>query len=226
MMFVVGDAPAHDGRDGLYAQDLARSAAERGIVVNTIQCGMDPVTASALKDLASAGGGRFTSIDQDGGVVALATPYDDELARLNRQLAQTMIGWGDADQRALAERKLDNRLEMSATRAAEAAGYSAKAGRLADEDLLWALDNGVELDSIDPSELPASLRKLGGEGLEAHVEKVRDARGRIQSRILDLSRDRDAFLEQQEKEAGVDKGFDGQVLEIIREQAAAKGIDY
>ena len=40
------------------------------------------------------------AIRQDGGMMAIATPMDDDLARLNRDLADTGIAYGAAEERA------------------------------------------------------------------------------------------------------------------------------
>ncbi len=64
---------------------------------------------------------------------------------------------------------------------------------------------------------------------KAYVANKLEARALIQQQIAELSKKRDAFVRSEQDrlaEAGEGDGFDQQVLEAIRIQAAAKGIAY
>src|SRR5262249_4805900 len=86
ILFLVGDAPPHDD----YADEpdpvaSASDAVKAGILVNTIQCGAEEGTAVAWQRISRAGEGRYFAIAQNGGVATIATPFDDEIARLGTQ---------------------------------------------------------------------------------------------------------------------------------------------
>src|SRR6185503_1389967 len=53
MIFLVGDAPPHlDYQDGFHYERHAREARQRGIVIETIECGDDPETARFWQEIA------------------------------------------------------------------------------------------------------------------------------------------------------------------------------
>ena len=78
-------------------------------------------------------------------------------------------------------------------------------------------------------ELPAALRELSPAERDAHVKQKLEEREKLQKRVGELSRERDAWIRAEETRlaaAGKGDGFDQQVLEAIRAQAASKGIAY
>lgn len=227
LVFLVGDAPPHDDyQDGLGAAALAARARDRGILVNTVQCGSNADTTVAWRAIAAAGGGEYSSIAQDGGVVAVATPFDQQLWQLNHDLAATVLGVGSAADKASSRAKLGNRMAMSVSAAAEAASYSAKSARMNDEDLVGKLEAGQALADIPTAELPAEMQAMTTAEQERYVGEARRKRDAINEQIRAVSARRDAFLRDAEQAAGVDRGFDGQVLETLRRQAGEIGVAY
>ncbi|MBZ5714580.1 vWA domain-containing protein [Nannocystis pusilla] len=227
LVFLVGDAPPHDDyQDSPTTDALARRAAERGIIINTVQCGAGPDAEVAWRRIAAATNGEYTRIAQDGGVVAVATPYDGRLQQLNHDLSRTMLNWGSSADKHNAAAKLGNRMAMSASAAAEAASYSAKVGRLNSEDLLGALDGGQALADIPRDQLPDVMQAMTPEQQAAHVSDIRRRRGEVNEEIRALSAQRDAFLREAERAAGAGDGFDGKVTDTLRRQAEAIGVAY
>ena len=224
LIFLVGDAPPHDD----YAQlpssaALAAQARAAGITINTLRCGGDSATEAAWQTIAQAAGGRYASIAQDGGVAVVASPFDDKLAELNRALAATTIGYGSAERQAAAKRKASDRASMSGASAAAAASWSAKSGRMNDEDLITALEEGTaSLDTIPEAALPTAMQGLSRAAQQAHVEELRGRRRALNREILELSKRRDAYVEAN----AAPSGFDGQVVDILRDQAAAIDVAY
>ncbi|MDH3520228.1 MAG: VWA domain-containing protein [Myxococcales bacterium] len=234
VIFLVGDAPPHMeyAGDVAYAQSV-RLARERDIIVNTIQCGDIAGTEPVWREIASGGAGRYAAIRADGGMQALATPLDEALGRLNRSLADTVIAWGDAGERAEIEDKRRLALEADAPAAASRLGFFAKLGGLVSSgraDLVDAVKQGLaDVASLDEDALPATLRAMRPEEREDYVKRKLEARNEIQREIAQLSQQRDAWIEQEQSKRtaeGRGDGFDRQVLETIRAQAAAKGIAY
>jgi Mg-chelatase subunit ChlD len=234
VVFLVGDAPPH--RD--YADDEPYTAslelaARRGIVVNAIQCGSLAETAPIWQEIARRGEGEYARIGQDGGMAAIATPVDDELAALNRALAATALPYGSAQEQASLARKLARAAEAAAPLAADRLGYLDKTGgRVAAGrgDLVDAVRAG-ELDpgTLPEAELPAEMRGLDAEARRAYVDRRQQERAQLATRVGALVMRRDAFVraevERLEREGRGD-GFDAKVLSAIRRQAADKGIAY
>lgn len=234
VVFLVGDAPPHGDypNDVPYTRSVG-SARERGIVVNAIQCGTIGATTPIWQEIAASGSGRYVAIRQDGGMLAMTTPQDEELSVLNRALADTVIAYGAAEERAEIDAKRERALRAPSDAAASRLAYLSKSGGKVNSgraDLVDAVKEGsVDAKSLDPDMLPEPLRKLAPAEREAHVQEKLAEREVLQQRIANVSKQRDAYVHSEQERraaAGDADGFDQQVLEAIRSQAAAKGIAY
>ena len=133
-------------------------------MINTVQCGAIAETTPIWQQIAATGGGTFAAIQQDGGMVALATPMDDELSALNRELAGTLVPYGAAAEQAELEAKRDRAAAASPSVVASRLGFLSKlGGRLnaGRADLLDAISSGEKkLAEIPSRSCPASLRAM------------------------------------------------------------------
>lgn len=236
MVYLVGDAPPHTDydQDVQYAES-ARLAAERGIIINTIQCGGDASTTEVWQQIARAAEGEFFAIAQDGGVAVIATPFDEELSELGTQLGQTVVGYGDVamqrEQQARADRAEDLGRAAPAPAAAERAIYNASAAGganlMGQQELVDEVRSGrVKLEELPPEQLPENMRDMTKEERAAYIEEQGTRRANLQTRINQISVQRQAFLDQARAEAGAEGGFDQKVIEALRRQAARFGIAY
>jgi hypothetical protein len=234
VIFLVGDAPPHlDYQDDVRYDRSVRLARQRDIAVNAIQCGNWEETAQIWREIASLGMGSYAAIAQDGGMALVATPMDEELARLNRELAGTVVAYGAEHERRAAEEKVGNALRAEAPAAADRLAYLAKASSGAvvtgAKDLVADVAAGEPLASVRPEALPPALRALPPAEREKYVEQQVAKRKRVQARIARVSAERDAYLAKQEAEAraaGEADAFDQRVNDAIKAQAARKGISY
>ncbi len=233
VIFLVGDAPPHTD----YPQDVqyavtARQAKTKGIVVNTIQCGAQPTTTPIWREIAGLGLGQYASIAQDGGMVALASPLDEELAELNRALASTVVVYGGEKERAEMAAKVENSVASEAPAAASRLSYLSKVGgRVVSgmSDLVDAVKDGVDLDSFEDEALPAPMRPMSLEERKRFVDGKLGERQKIQARIDELSVERDGWVKtemEKQRLGGAASSFDAEVYDAIRTQAAEKGIVY
>ncbi len=228
LIFLVGDAPPHDDYDDVpTSRELAVLARQHNIVINTLRCGGDALTELAWRAIAEAGGGKFASIAHDGGAIAVATPYDEELARLGVELADTAVTYGAADDRRRAEGAREARKAMAAPAAADAASFAAKkGGYVGSKDLLYDTRRGrVAVESLPATALPAELASKSASEKRAWIAEKAAKRAALTGRIEELSAKRDAHVEAEEANDGGDS-FDGNVVEMLREQAATTGIGY
>src|SRR5262245_47816558 len=233
-IFLVGDAPPHlDYQDDVkYGESIAR-ARLRGIVVNAVQCGNLAETTPIWQRIAVAGGGTFAAIQQDGGMVAMATPMDDELAKLNADLAGTLVPYGAPAEQAELEAKRDRAAAASPSVVASRLGFLSKlGGRLnaGRADLVDAISSGEKkLADIGEPELPAALRAMPNPAREEFVKQKQEERQKIQTRIDHLSAERDAYVAKENERlaaSGKDDSFDAKVHEAVRAQAVEAGITY
>jgi Mg-chelatase subunit ChlD len=242
ILFLVGDAPPHD--DYGNEPDTVASASEAvkaGILVNTIQCGSMHGTDVAWKRISRAGEGQYFAIAQDGGVVAIATPFDAELSRLGTRVGDTytafgggmMGGAGGATFRMSkveAQKKIESTVASAAPAAAQAERAYNKAINAAaydDSDLIQGVENGtVKLDALKTDELPDELQKLSAEERKKAVANKIEERKIIRLQILELSRKRDAFIREEREKQTANKpaGFDEAVSAALKAQIARKGL--
>jgi hypothetical protein len=234
VIFLVGDAPPHlDYQDDIRYDRSVRLARQRDITINSIQCGAQTDTAEIWREIASLGMGTYAAIAQDGGMVAVTTPMDEELARLGRELASTVIAYGDARERREAEEKVANSLRAPASASADRLAYLAKAGEGAvvtgAKDLVDYAAEGGAVEEIAVTDLPKTLQAMPEPARQEYVAQQLEKRRQLQARIGAVSAERDAYVAKEEKRlaaSGRGDAFDAKVNEAIKQQAAKKGITY
>jgi Mg-chelatase subunit ChlD len=231
IIFLVGDAPPHmDYKDDVKYPETCRLACEKGIIINTIQCGNNPRTVSHWREIADKAEGRYVQIAQDGGTVVIKTPYDKELQKINAELGRSILVFGDRDKRMADEAKKESVIALPAPAAAERAGFAGKGGKAAAYDLLDAVKSGqVQLESLKPEELPDELKNLTLAQRRQYLTDLDKKREELRQRALELDKKRLAYIAQKQAEQraqGQKDGLDEKVLEILRQQAAKYKIAY
>jgi len=108
---------------------------------------------------------------------------------------------------------------------------AAEGGRqnlLGEKELVDAVASGaVSLDEIDDNDLPEALKPMAPAEQAAHVARLAEDRAEIQSQILGLAQDRDAFLAKKvEEEGGLKDSLDQKLYDVVSRQAAAAGLEY
>lgn len=239
LIFLVGDAPPHmDYQDDVKYPEVCQAAMKKDLIINTIQCGRLDGTAAVWQEIASKAEGEYAAIQQDGGAVAIATPFDAEISEINRKLNATVVGYGTKRDRAVAVGKtgasVEGKSEATADRAAFFSLSAAPAVRgkviTGKEDLLGLIADGeVDYDGIETEKLPEELRELSQEERKAHIVKLQDERKDLQAEMQKLAKQRSEFLETEKKRlaaAGEVDSFDTRVKRAFRAQAESKGIKF
>jgi hypothetical protein len=228
VIFLVGDAPPHvDYQDGFDYHRHVGEAHQKGIVVETILCGGDRQAAAVWQEIAALGQGHYAQIDGQGGMPAAVTPVDADLARLNGELAATVVAGGSVAEQAGIARRLEARKAMPAPVAAEAASYFAGAGRLAANDLvdLPAAQQKKEIDRLQRAgAAPAPVQGKSADEAVAYLLAQKARRAELQARIQTLQKQRERFLRAQP--GATADAFDEKVVQNLRAQAAQQGIKY
>jgi len=237
VIFLVGDAPPHmDYADEKQYPEILAMAAQKGIVVNTIQCGEAPATLASWQTIAGLGNGRFFQVEQSGSAVAYATPYDSKIAELSARLDDTRLYYGSTEEKAKMQSKIDatDKLHKAASPASLARRgvfNTSAAGRknlLGDNELVDAVATGrVDLDSLDQEVLPAALKPLPVEEQRAVIARVAGERRELEQEVQELARKRDQYLtEKVEAGGGAEDSLDQQLYEAVSTQAASAGLEY
>jgi Mg-chelatase subunit ChlD len=231
LIFLVGDAPPHmDYADGPKYPDVCQEAVRKDLIINTVQCGSIADTTPVWQEIAKLSEGSFAAVPQSGNMAVIATPMDNELAELNRQVGSTLVAYGGSAGR---------REVMAKQAASEAAPASVAADRLSfntslgvavqgEGELLDALNNGkLKLAELKKDQLPDDLQKLGDKELKAALDNKQKQRSELQTRIQEVSKKRLAYIAAEEKRQATGSktdSFDEKVASAVRAQAARKGI--
>jgi Mg-chelatase subunit ChlD len=222
-VYLVGDAPPHTDYGDFDYRKIAQTANDKGIHINTVRCGSDRQTQLVWNEIARVASGEFASIDQSGGMIAVATPYDDQLAALNAKLVGTAIGYGRW--RGEVRSKASAAAAMPAPAAADRASYFGLAGGGSgvggEGDLARDVKSGkVRLDDMPAAEIPAEMAGLDKDGRRKFVEEKNAERERVTSEINTLAIKRNEYLKTKKKADAFDTGVEN----TIKAQAKSIGV--
>ncbi len=236
VVFLVGDAPPHMDYNEVKYPAIIAAANEKGIVINTIQCGNLPTTVDPWTMIASLGHGNFFQVEQSGSAVAYTTPYDTEIAELSAKLDDTRLYYGSYEDKKRMQDKVAAAEEIVVTASVSSQArrgvFNAAAGGrgnlLGSNELVSAVASGeVELDELEPEALPAALKPMAPEERAAYISELAGERADIRQRIRALADDRDEFLAKKVEEAGgLADSLDQKLYETVKEQGGKAGFEY
>lgn len=229
---VAGNESADQDRERDY-RDVCKALIERDIIVNAIYCGdANDQIAPGWRDVAMRSDGRFASIDQNGGTVAIETPFDEQLSTMSASLNTTYIPIGAAGQAAAENQWAQDDNAAGVGRAAAAARACSKAGALykcSSWDLVDACaDDPDFLETVKDEDLPEAMRAMTLEARAAHVARMAADRAKIQKDIEAATKQRQEFIVKEMARQGLDESsaFDAAIRAAIRAQATAKGLQF
>jgi FtsZ-binding cell division protein ZapB len=239
VIFLVGDAPPAERNDDWGFKHWSKRARDKHIVVNTVRCGQDGETETSWRYVAKLTDGTFDTIDQSGGMVAVATPYDEKLARVNAELARKTLYTGRAEVQAENRARASRMAELAPEAAAERISYMKKsrgassggAPAAAVSSAPAAVGGAVDLverpetlASVRDEELPAELQGLKKEEQQAKVAQLAAERKALEAEAAKLAAERDAW--QAKNVAEKEDSFDANVMKGVKKQAARFGVKY
>ncbi|RYZ37622.1 MAG: VWA domain-containing protein [Myxococcaceae bacterium] len=239
VIFLVGDAPPAQREAAWDFKLWSKRAKERHIVVNTVRCGGDDATEVSWRYVAKLTDGTFDSIDAAGGMVAVATPFDAELSRVNAELASKTLYAGRKEAQAMNRARADAMKDMSAEAAADRISYMktsrsvGKGGAAAAEvssapaaigGAVDLLEKPTALASIQDDELPAELQGLKKEEQSAKVKQLAGERKALEQQVAKLATERDQWLTKNAPTK--EDAFDANVMKSVKTQAAKFGVKY
>jgi len=236
VIFLVGDAPPHMDYNEVRYPQIVASALEKGIVINTIQCGEIPSAIEPWTQIASLGHGIFFQVEQAGGSVAYTTPFDEEIADLSAKLDDTRLYYGTEEEKEKMRGKVaaTDKLHAGASIASRARRgvFNVSAGGrtnlLGDNELVAAVASGsIDLNELDEDALPEALKPMARAEQEAFVAELAEERADLQRQIRELSQDRDGYLAKKVDAAGgLKDSLDQKIYDAVKEQAGEAGLKY
>jgi Mg-chelatase subunit ChlD len=231
IIFLVGDAPPKHYADDVQYQTTCKLAVTNDIIINTIQCGDHPETKKYWLDICRLAEGSYAQIDAKGGpVVVVATPFDEELAKINTELARSTVTFGDKDSKAKGKKAAKGAETLPPGAAADRAGLAGAGGIRASYDLIDQIKAGkVKLTDLKTEDLPVEMQKLTLKEREEYLAKIDKQRTELTRRASELDKQRQTFIAKklaESKEGQARDSFDGQVLRILQTQARRVNIEY
>ena len=229
ILFLVGDAPPHmDYKQDRKYPEIIAEAVQKGIVVNAVQAGSDPVTRQLWREMAALGRGEYLAIPQDGGRVAvIVTPYDDEIRIIQRKLNLTLIPYGSSARQRDVESRAGLAAAAPAPEAADMAAFVSKSRKgeaviTGDGDLVADVGEGrKKLAELPKTELPQSMQNMSAAEQAAYLDAKASERKELARQLEALVARRDAFILEQEKAAPPSpsaRSFDASVKEALKKQ--------
>jgi Mg-chelatase subunit ChlD len=237
VVFLVGDAPPHmDYQDDVKYPVSIAAAQQKGIVVNAVQCGEETETAHTWRQVAQLGYGEYFKVGQDGGAVAIATPFDERIASLSRELDNTRLYYGNAEDKVKQQAKLAaaGKLQAESSPAALARRGAFNASKSGDDNFLGegelvdAVTSGrVELSAVKPEQLPETLQELEPAERAAKIKDHAEKRARLGEEIRALDGQRQQYLRDKiAAQGGAADSLDERIYKTVRAQAEKKGLKY
>jgi hypothetical protein len=238
VIFLVGDAPPHmDYQNDVKYGWSCRQARDKGIVINTIQCGQIQETVAPWRAIARLGAGQYFQVAQSGSAVRYDTPYDAKIGELSRELDETRLYYGapEAQVAMEARQRAADKIYAEAAPAAVAKRTvfnslaSGAKNFLGEQELVDDVASGkVKLEALKPEELPQALKPMSPAERQVMIEERLRNREKLQAEIGRLAKERQAFIEKKvaAEAGGGQESLDAKIYSCIRTQAGAMGIAY
>ena len=230
-IFIAGNEPFTQGQ--VDYRTSCKAAIAKGIIVNTIHCGMEQSREDeGWRDGAALADGRFLQIDQNARVVQIQAPQDKQIAELGAQLNGTYVPYGAKGKEGQMGQAAQDSNSASLGAANLASRTLTKANayyRNESWDLVDAVTNGkVKLEDVKNEELPVEMQKMTRVEQQAHVEGQAKRRAEIQKQINDLNEQRKGYVAAEEKKQAQGAPAElGKVMrDAVREEAAKKGYSF
>ena len=209
-----------------------QKAKDMDVYVNTIFCGnYNNGKQIGWDDLSNCTNGAYNNIDIDKQFEAIATPYDDELAKMNGTINQTYVWYGDEGKVQAARQVTQdaNSSKYGAANLAERAVTKSNAQlyNYSKADLVDAVKNDPKvLDKIKKEELPKELQGKSKDDILKHVEKTSTERVVLQKNIAELSEKRKKFIDEKRKTLSAEASLEQALNRAIKKQATSSGFTF
>ncbi len=176
------------------------------------------------------GGGSYFAIDSDRDAGGIPTPYDDDLVMLNSRINSTYVPYGRVGKESFTRQSQQdvNAAKLSApVSAARTASKGSKLYKASEWDLVDALEEKkITTHELRREELPEELRNMNPGQLNAYVQQKKREREEVKTQIMELSRKRDAYIVQQQKQNAGEQSLGSVILKNLRVQAEAKNFRF
>lgn len=220
-IFIAGNEPFSQGSVDYH--NACRQAIGRGIVVNTIHCGIESDgVAGGWREGAQLAEGRAMNIDQDRTRVAIKCPQDETIIKLSVELNSTYVPYGrKAKESETRQRDQDHFAALAPESGAGVQRGVAKANSAyqnASWDLVDAVKDGkCDVAKLEDMELPETMKQMTPGERTEYVKKQSTRRAELQGKINELNAEREKIVAAQQPTSDV-QTFDSAIVGAVREQ--------
>jgi hypothetical protein len=220
LIFLVGDAPPASRGDVPKFDVSARDAAAKQITLNTVRCGDAPDTATAWQQIASLGKGEFSTIEENGGVQQVSTPYDEKMAELSGRIDSTAVIYGDRAVHAHYAAKMAAAAPATIATKADRASYFAKPAAMGkgrdDADIVAGYESGdLDVAKISDDKLPDELKGKSKDELKLELARRVSERQAAQKELVKLAKDREVYLHDHAPASAGSGAFDSAIEKTV-----------
>ncbi len=231
LIFIAGNESFDQGN--ISYKTICKQANQKSISVNTIFCGNYQEGINSLwSDGAQIGNGKYLNIDQDATIVHIASPYDDEIQRLNSQLNETYIPYGKMG-KSKKEKQLKADADADSYGQANAVKRSISKSTKVYKNKSWDLvdaaeEEDFEIEAIDSEALPEEMQIMDTEEKKAYIVEKQEEREKIKADIKKLSTKRSKYVaaERQKSVNDSTQQLDNAIIEAIVVQAKGKSFTF
>ena len=223
LIFIAGNEPFTQGK--ISYQVAAKQAHKNDVSVNTIFCGdYNQGISTYWKDGADLAHGDYMAINHNHETTYVATPYDDQILKLNQKLNKTYVAYGSVGQKKMAlqsEQDENARGYSEENAVSRTVSKSSHLYKNATWDLVDAEKNkDFNYEDLKESDLPEELKGKNKSELKAYVATKRIERETIQKDIQQLNEKRRLYISNQQKNDS--NGLENAMIKAIKTQAKAK----
>ena len=212
-------------------ENAIKKATQNNIIVNTIFCGnMERGKRLEWTEGAKLGKGKYFNINHNDRRVYVATPYDDKIIGLGKQLNNTYMSYGnekvrrakmanvakqDANSQKLSKSSYIERNLVKSKKQYTSVSSDLVDAYMADEESIY---------KIKKEKLPDELKGKSDKEIKVIIEKKKQERVTLQKEIKTLEGERAGYLAKKVKKD--DKNLGSAIISSIRKQATENGFKF
>ncbi|MFK7781372.1 vWA domain-containing protein [Psychroserpens sp.] len=223
LIFIAGNEPFTQGR--VSYKDAAKLAHKNDVTVNTIFCGdYSQGITNYWKDGADLAHGDYMAINHNKATTYVATPYDDQILKLNQKLNKTYVAYGTIGNSKIVQQSQEDNNAMEYSNANAVSRTVSKSSHLY-KNSTWDLvdaeqEKDFKYEDLDKGDLPEELKGKSTTEIKVYVDKKRKERESIQNEIQTLNQKRRNYISEQQKDNT--SRLDNAMIQAIKTQAKSK----
>lgn len=226
LIYIAGNEPFNQG--SVSYKETVSEALAKGIFINTIFCGDKGEGMQTFwKDGADRGKGKYFNIDSDRKVRFIETPYDARIEACNDRMNKTYIGYGAkgaSKKQSQMEQDVNAKSISKANYAERAVSKSKSAYKNDSWDLVDKVkDDKHAISKMAKDDLPEELKGKTKSEIEAIVVAKAKERAAIQEEIEKLAKQRQAYIDQENKKTKTEDDLGAAINNSILDLAREKG---